>query len=124
MVPDKLDPVASRTVVFSDSNFQPVRNRRVLRRRPWILSGMTQKRILRAAARRATRDRDTMMREAFRLYAADIDDPDVVNVLSALATENPDMTALQLFGLANRAIDELVEASGSERAEVVARLLR
>jgi succinate dehydrogenase flavin-adding protein (antitoxin of CptAB toxin-antitoxin module) len=85
---------------------------------------MTQKRILRAKARGAARERDLLLRDAFRAYWADIDDPDVVNLVSQLTQDDPDLTALTLFGMVNRLIDEVTEVSGETREVVLARLQR
>ncbi len=85
---------------------------------------MTQKRILRAKARDAARERDLLLRDAFRAYWADIDDPDVANLVSQLVQEDPDVTALQLFGMVNRLIDEVTEVSGESREVVLTRLQR
>jgi len=85
---------------------------------------MTQKRILRAKARGAARERDLLLRDAFRTYWADLDDPEVANLVSQLAKDDPDQTALELFGMVNRLIDEVSEASGETREIVLARLQR
>jgi hypothetical protein len=85
---------------------------------------MTQKRILRAKARNAVRERDLRLRDAFRLYWADVDDPDVANLLGELAHEEPDGTARQLFAMLNRLIDEVTETTGESRDTVLARLQR
>ena len=83
---------------------------------------MTQKRILRANARNAIRERGLSLREAFRAHGADIDDPDAVNLITELAQDAPDQTALTLFGMANRLIDEVAELTGESRATVYARV--
>ena len=85
---------------------------------------MTQKRILRANARNTARERDLLLRDAFRAYWADLDDPAAVNLVSQLAQEEPDEIALQLFGMLNRLIDEVTEATGETRDVVLARLQR
>lgn len=83
---------------------------------------MTQKRILRAKARTVARERDLLMRDAFRAYWADIDDPDAVNIVSRLAQDQPDDTALKLFGMVNQLIDQVAEQSGDTREVVLSRL--
>ncbi len=85
---------------------------------------MTQKRILRAKARGAARERDLLLRDAFRTYWADIDDPDAPDLIAKLAQDDPDLTALQLFAMVNRLIDEVTEISGESREVVLARLQR
>lgn len=85
---------------------------------------MTQKRILRAKTRSVARERDLLLRDAFRTYWADIDDPDTANLISQLIQDDPDPTALQLFGMVNRLIDEVTEVSGESREVVLARLQR
>jgi hypothetical protein len=85
---------------------------------------MTQKRILRALARKVVRERELRMRDAFRLYWVDVDDPDVDTLLGGLTQEDPDGTALQLFGMVNRLIDEVTETTGESRDTVLARLQR
>ncbi len=85
---------------------------------------MTQKRILRANARKVVRERELLLRDAFRLSWADIDDPEVVNVLGQLAEGSPDGTAVELFGMVNRLIDEVAETTGESRETVLARLQR
>lgn len=85
---------------------------------------MTQKRILRANARKVVRERELLLRDAFRLSWADIDDPEVVNVLGQLAEGHPDGTAVELFGMVNRLINEVAESTGESRETVLARLQR
>jgi hypothetical protein len=85
---------------------------------------MTQKRILRATMRQVARERDLLVRDAFRLYSADVDDPEVAALLSKLAEQDPDDTAQELFAIANWLIDDLAESTGATRDEVLARLHR
>jgi len=85
---------------------------------------MTQKRILRAQARQVTRERELRLRDAFRLYWADIDDPDVATLIAELAEESPDETARTLFTMVNRLIDEVTESTGESRDTVLGRLQR
>lgn len=85
---------------------------------------MTQKRILRAKARGTARERDLLLRDAFRASWADIDNPDTVNVISQLVQADPDLTALQLFAMVNRSIEEILEVTGESRDVVLARLQR
>lgn len=83
---------------------------------------MTQKRILRANARNAIREQGLALREAFRASGADIDDPNAVNLITELARKAPDQTALSLFGMANRLIEEVAELTGESRETVYARV--
>lgn len=85
---------------------------------------MTQKRILRAITRNAARERDLLLRDAFRAYWTDLDDPEVLELLGKLADDDADGTASLLFGMVNRLIDEVVEATGESREVVFARLQR
>ena len=85
---------------------------------------MTQKRILRAITRNAARERDLLLRDAFRAYWADLDDPEVLELLGRLADDDADGTASLLFGMVNRLIDEVVESTGESREVVFARLQR
>jgi hypothetical protein len=83
---------------------------------------MTQKRILRANARNATRERGLTLREAFRAHGADIDDPAAANLILELTQDDPEQTALTLFEMASRLIDEVAELSGEVRDTVYARV--
>lgn len=85
---------------------------------------MTQKRILRATTKAVARERDLMLRDAFRAYWADLDDPKVADYLSQLAEGDRDETALELFGMVNRLLDEVIEISGETRENAYARLQR
>ena len=85
---------------------------------------MTQKRILRAITRNAARERDLLLRDAFRAYWTDLDDPEVLELLGKLADDDADGTASLLFGMVNQLIDEVVEATGESREVVFARLQR
>lgn len=85
---------------------------------------MTQKRILRANARKVVRERELLLRDAFRAYAADIDDPTAVNLISQLAQDDADDTAVQLFGMVNRLLDEVVDATGDSRESILTRVQR
>lgn len=85
---------------------------------------MTQKRILRATTKAVARERDLMLRDAFRAYWAELDDPKVADLLSQLAQGDPDETARELFGMVNRLLDEVIETTGETRENAYARLQR
>lgn len=85
---------------------------------------MTQKRILRANARKVVRERELRVADAFRLHDKDVDDPAITELLDELATEDPADTAQALFDIANRLIDQLAEETGAKRSDLVARLRR
>jgi len=85
---------------------------------------MTQKRILRANARSAARERDLLIRDAFRASWADPDSPETEKLLVGLAADDPDLTAHQLFGMVNRLIDEITEVTAETRDAVFARAQR
>lgn len=80
---------------------------------------MTQKRILRANTRKVARERDLLVRDAFRLYAVDPDDPEVVSLISKLVEEDPQATALAFFGVATELVVQLAEATGGTPADVL-----
>jgi hypothetical protein len=87
---------------------------------------MTQKRILRAASptRTTVRERDKMLREAFRLYTVDADDIEVEKLLVRLADETPDGVTFRLFDMVNVLVNELSGETGTSRDELLARLQR
>lgn len=85
---------------------------------------MTQKRILRANARKVVRERELLLRDAFRAYAADVDDPAAVDIIGQLAQDDPDETAVQLFAMVNRLMDEVMVATGDSREAILTRLQR
>jgi hypothetical protein len=85
---------------------------------------MTQKRILRANSRKVVRERDLRIRDVFAMYAKDPDDPDISNIISELAHDDPNETALAFFEIANRLVSELSEVTGSTPNEVLDRALR
>lgn len=85
---------------------------------------MTQKRILRANARKLALQRDRMTRDAFAKYAADPDDPDVQNLIDQLVEDDPSETARELFAIAARLLHEVADATGSSPDHVLARISR
>lgn len=93
-------------------------------RPPAHTGAMVQKRISRASSRRTPRERGAVVRDVFRRWSTDPDDPDVSSLLEGLVEDDPDLTAHQLFGLANTLADELAEATGTTRDQVLGRLLR
>jgi hypothetical protein len=81
---------------------------------------MTQKRILRANAPKVTRERGQKLRDAVKRYAAD---PDAAETLVIeLAQDDANETALGLFEMANRLIDEVAELTGESRDAIYARV--
>ncbi|MCX6397946.1 MAG: hypothetical protein NTV23_15770 [Propionibacteriales bacterium] len=84
---------------------------------------MTQKRIVRAQARGAARERDLLLRDAFRAAWADNDDA-VADLLGQLVERDPDLTADQLFGMVTTLLEEVTDLSGETREAVLARLQR
>lgn len=85
---------------------------------------MTQKRILRANTKKVARERDLLLRDAFRLFWVDLDDPEVENLLSELVTGDPTQTTRELFEMVNKLLDEVVETTGETRDAALARLQR
>ncbi|MCZ4499663.1 MAG: hypothetical protein JWQ74_2216 [Marmoricola sp.] len=83
---------------------------------------MTQKRILRAKPRPIGRERDKLLRNAFRLHWAGAEDTEIVEILSRLNAENADAASLELFAMVNQLLDELVETTGVSRDSALARL--
>ena len=85
---------------------------------------MTQKRILRAKARTVVRERELKLRDACRLYWADADDPKIVGLVGELTQDDPDETAVELFGMVNRLIHEATDLTGETPDAVLVRLQR
>lgn len=85
---------------------------------------MTQKRILRAHARKLALQRDRMTREAFEAYDADPDDPQVRELLAALVEDDPAETAAELFRVAALLLHEVADATGVPAAQVLTRVSR
>ena len=85
---------------------------------------MTQKRILRANARKLALQRDRTTREAFESYAADPDDPAVQELLERLVEDDPAETAAELFRIAAQLLHEVADATGATPAQVLTRVSR
>lgn len=83
---------------------------------------MTQKRILRANAKNPVRERGLRLRDAFRLAGVDLDDPAAAALISELADEAPEETALAVFSMATRLVDEVVAQTGESRETILARV--
>lgn len=85
---------------------------------------MTQKRILRANARKVVRERELIVGDVFRMHAKDPDDPDVPNLINQLVEDDAETTALVFFGIAAQLVGELAEATGRAPAEILNRIPR
>lgn len=85
---------------------------------------MTQKRILRANAPKVVRERGLVVRDVFRMYAKDPDDPAIATVISELVEGDPTATATAFFDIANQLVIELSDATGSKPEDVVNRVVR
>lgn len=85
---------------------------------------MTQKRILRAHARKLALERDRTTRDAFARYATDPDDPDVQHLVDQLVEDDPSETARELFSIAARLLHEVADATGASPEQVLARVSR
>lgn len=85
---------------------------------------MTQKRILRANTRKVARERDLLLRDAFRLSWADPDDPEITDLLSQLIAGDSAETTQELFEMVNRLLDEVTETTGETRDAALGRIQR
>jgi hypothetical protein len=85
---------------------------------------MTQKRILRANAKKVVRERDLIVGDVFRMYLKDPDDPEISDLIDQLVEDDPSATAVAFFDIANSLITELAEVTGSAPNEVLSRTLR
>jgi len=83
---------------------------------------MTQKRILRANPRPIGRERDKLLRNAFRLQWAGAEDTEIVEIISALNSDDADAASLELFSMVNQLLDEVVELTGISRDSALAKL--
>lgn len=81
-----------------------------------------EKREARSAAGKSHKAFHKTFMAAFRA-SYDDRDADVFNLMEGAAREEPEITALRLFGLARRAIDELAEHTQSDPEAVAKRLL-
>ncbi|WP_309646796.1 hypothetical protein [Nocardioides sp.] len=85
---------------------------------------MTQKRILRANARKLALQRDRTTRDAFATYGVDPDDPAVQELIDQLVEDDPAETAAELFRIAAQLLHEVADATGCSPDQVLARISR